>query len=259
MGSKVKQTATFIGLDMAWGQRNPTGAAVIRDGRLVAWRHDLFTLEEIVDFVAAHLSPDSGSIVAVDAPLKVPNEHGSRACDRSLNEEWARFQAGAHPANRRLLARTGVVRGEMLVEMLTQRYRFIESANIPRRTNDRLVCEIYPHPAHISLFGLEKTLKYKRGRVASRRLELKRYQQYLRLLHKAKPSLKKTKRLLEETDVFTLRGKALKAYEDVLDALSCAYIAYYLWWHGPLRARTYGTVSDGHIIVPITAEMEKRS
>jgi predicted RNase H-like nuclease len=259
MARKEKQTATFIGLDLAWGERNPTGAAVIRDGRLVAWRHDLFALDQIVDFVAAHLALDAGTIIAVDAPLRVPNESGSRTCERALNREWASFQAGAHPANRRLLAPAGVVRGEILVEMLTQRHRFIESATIPRRSNDRLICEIYPHPAHISLFGLEKTLKYKRGRVEIRRLELIRYQHYLRQLRKAKPALKKTKHLLVETDVSTLRGRELKAYEDLLDALSCAYVAYYLWWHGPQRARTYGTLSEGHIIVPITVEMERRA
>ena len=73
-----------------------------------------------------------------------------------------------------------------------------------------------------------------------------------------KPKLKRTKALLTETDVRQFRGKALKQYEDTLDAITCAYVVYYLWTHGPNFARTYGTLADGHIIVPITPEMDKR-
>lgn len=248
----------FIGIDLAWGERNPSGGAVIRDGRLVESRADLTSLESIVDFVAAQLGPTTGAVVAVDAPLRVPNATGIRPCERELNGDWARFQAGAHPANRKLLARNGIVRGEQLVEMLVRRLRFAEATTIPKRSPDRLVCEIYPHPAHVSLFGLEKTIKYKRGSVLARREALAEYQQHLRSLREAKPSLKKTKDLLVRTDVLSLRGRALKAYEDQLDALTCAYIGYYLWWHGPQRARTYGTLADGHIIVPVTPQMSTR-
>lgn len=248
----------FIGIDLAWSARNRSGGAVIREGRLVEARGDLVTLEEIGDFVARHLSPTAGAVVAVDAPLRVPNLSGVRPCERELNADWRRYQAGAHPANRALLARDGHVRGEALVDLLVSRHRFAESTTIPRRSNERLICEIYPHPAHVSLFGLEKTLKYKRNRVVERRQELLRYRQHLRELRKAKPPLKKTKALLVRTEIDTLRGQQLKAYEDMLDALTCAYIAYYLWWHGPQRARTYGTLADGHIIVPMTPQMAQR-
>lgn len=248
----------FIGIDLAWRARNRSGGAVIRDGRLVEARGDLVTLEEIVAFIAAHLSPTKGAVVAVDAPLRVPNLTGIRPCERELNAEWRRFQAGAHPANRTILAKGGSVRGEELVDLLVSRHRFAEATIIPRRSPDRLICEIYPHPAHVSLFGLERTLKYKRNRVFERRLELIRYRQHLRDLRKAKPSLKKTKDLLVRAEIDALCGQQLKAYADMLDALTCAYVAYYLWWHGPQRARTYGTLADGHIIVPMTPQMAQR-
>jgi predicted RNase H-like nuclease len=248
----------FIGIDLAWSARNSSGCAVIQDGRLVETRGDLVTLEEIVEFIAGHLSPTGGAVVAVDAPLRVPNLTGIRPCERELNADWRRYQAGAHPANRTLLTKDGHVRGEALVDLLVSRHRFAETTTIPRRSPDRLICEIYPHPAHVSLFGLEKTLKYKRSRVVERRLELLRYRQHLRDLRDAKPSLKKTKDLLVRTEIESLRGRQLKAYEDILDALTCAYIAYYLWWHGPRRARTYGTLADGHIIVPVTPQMAQR-
>jgi predicted RNase H-like nuclease len=157
----------FIGIDLAWSMRHCSGGAVIRDGRLVEARGDLTSLEEIVEFVTNHLSPVAGAVVAVDAPLRVPNLTGIRPCERELNADWRRFQAGAHPANRGILARDGSVRGEALVDLLVSRHRFVEATTIPRRSPDRLICEIYPHPAHVSLFGLERTLKYKRNRIVA--------------------------------------------------------------------------------------------
>ena len=251
--AKKRGKPSFIGIDLAWSDRNPSGVAVIRDGRLVAYEGGLGRLSEIVDFVGANLSRRNGSIVAVDAPLRVPNETGIRTCDRALSADWQRFHAGAYPANRRLLARDGVVRGEALTAALSERYRFHESDVIPRRTKARLVCEVYPHPALVSLFGLDSILRYKRGRGRSyeeRWPEFERYRSLLRGLRKADPPLRRTKKLLTGTDVTGMRGAALQAYEDTLDAVTCAYIASYLWRHGPSAAKSYGALEEGHILVP---------
>ena len=251
--AKKRGKPSFIGIDLAWSDKNPSGVAVIRNGRLAASTGSLVTLSEIVDFVGAHLSRRNGSIVAVDAPLRVPNETGIRSCDRALSADWQRFQAGAYPANRRLLARDGVVRGEALTAALSERFKFSESDVVPRRTKARLVCEVYPHPALVALFGLDRTLKYKRGRGRSfeeRWSELDRYRSLLRKLRKANPRLRRTRRLLKGTEVYGLRGSALQAYEDELDAVTCAYIASYLWRHGPRAARKYGSLKEGHILVP---------
>lgn len=242
--------AVFIGIDLAWKASNPSGGAVIREGRLIAQTGALGSNGEIVAFIAEHLSQKGGAVVAVDAPLRVPNETGSRPCDVALSAEWRRFHAGALPANRARLAEEGIVRGEALVASLVQRLRFAEAATIPRRSQARLVCEVFPHPAHVSLFGLEGILKYKRGRVAERRGEMARYQQLLRGLRSASPPLKGTKKLLTGVDVAELRGRGLKEYEDTLDAVTCAYVASYLWEHGPKAAMTYGSLAEGSILVP---------
>ena len=247
---------SFIGIDLAWSDRNSSGAAVIRGGRVVACTGNLKSTSEILGFVGRHLSKKAGSIVAVDAPLRVPNETGMRRCDRALSAEWRKFQAGAYPANRRLLERNGAVRGEELTAALTERFRFIESDVIPRKSRARLVCEVYPHPALVSLFGLETILRYKRGRgrtYEERWPEFERYRILLRGLRKADPPLRRTKRLLRGTDVFGLRGAALQSYEDALDALTCAYVASYFWRHGPRAAKRYGSLEEGHILVPLPA------
>jgi len=86
--------------------------------------------------------------------------------------------------------------------------------------------------------------------VDERREEITRYQKLLRGLRKASLPLKGTKRLLTGVDVAELRGKALKEYEDTLDAITCAYVASYLWEHGPKAAVTYGSLAEGSILVP---------
>lgn len=248
--SKKNEPPVFIGIDLAWKSSNPSGGAVIRDGRLVAHTGGLGDNGEIVAFVAEHLAQTGGAVVAVDAPLRVPNQTGSRLCDTALSADWRRFHAGALPANRERLAEDGVVRGEALTAELVRELRFAEAASIPRRTQARLVCEVFPHPAHIALFGLERILKYKRGSVDERRAELTRYQTLLRGLRKAEPPLKGTKNLLVGVDVAGLRGRVLKEYEDTLDAITCAYVAAYLWEHGPKAAVSYGTLAEGSILVP---------
>ena len=57
-----------------------------------------------------------GLLLGVDAPLLVPNETGKRPCETELGRRFAKFQAGAHPANRTIFGDD--VRGERLVARL---------------------------------------------------------------------------------------------------------------------------------------------
>ncbi len=242
----------FIGIDLAWSPRNPSGGAIIRDHQLIAHSGTLGGNADIIAFATAQLRADEGAVIAIDAPLRVPNATGARLCDRALSADWRAYDAGALPANRRLLTYNGEIRGEALVAHFAQKFGFLESAPIPQQGTARYICEIFPHPAHVSLFQLPKTLKYKAkpGRTpAMRRMELQRYQALLATLATAATPLTAPDTLLTE-DLDALRGRALKAYEDTLDAITCAYTGFYLWHHGPDRTLVYGTVVDGHILTP---------
>ena len=87
----------FVGLDLAWGERNPTGVAVVDDnGALVqvsAQTDDASILAAIRPYVA------DDCVVGIDAPLIVTNPKGNRPCEAALNKDFAKFQAGAHPSN----------------------------------------------------------------------------------------------------------------------------------------------------------------
>ena len=111
--------------------------------------------------------------------------------------------------------------------------------------------EVFPHPAHILLFGLTRTLKYKAkpGRdYPSRWAALNEYASHLRALVGHDPPL----RLPEDwprSDAAGLTGAAFKRYEDGLDALTCAYIVYWYWWHGREGAEVIGDMEIGYIVV----------
>jgi predicted RNase H-like nuclease len=132
------------------------------------------------------------------------------------------------------------IRGEELVQKLSTQ----EVHHDPTLTNKRCCFEVYPHPATIRLFGLEKTLKYKPRQNRSyqeRYTAFQVYQQHLKSL-----DITGVDELLSR-DVTQMIGKALKDYEDTLDALLCAYIAKDLDQRG---SDMYGNEMEGYILVP---------
>ncbi len=248
----------FIGLDLAWGKANGSGGVVLEahagqpatvrdvqdalgdDAHILSW-------VEGWDAAAGH----GGLLVGVDAPLRVPNETGKRPCETELGRRFARFQAGAHPANRTLFR--GYVRGEDLATRLGERgIAHDPYLDIPQDSARRQVMEVFPHPAHIVLFGLTKTLKYKAkpGRTYEMRWEVfAEYSRLLRALQARDPPLRLPSNWPPRA-VSGVTGGALKRLEDSMDALTCAYIVYYYWWHGQSSGEVIGDMTDGYIVVP---------
>lgn len=231
---------------------NPSAAVALtwdgRGGHAFLWADHLQADPDILGFVN-EAAGSGAALVAVDAPLLVPNNTGTRPCDRELSRIYRKTQAQAYPANRQRLG--PVVRGEVLVQELGC-CGFSHSPHVEARKPVRQVVEVYPHPAMIELFDLPQILRYKArpGRsLAFRWSELRRYRRLLRSLEKAEPAL-------EAREILTLeptgrRGRALKALEDLLDALFCAYVALHLWYWGPRGYRCFGHAESGYILVPV--------
>ena len=229
----------FVGVDLSWSRRNHSGIVILQDNRLVL-SGVVQSDEEIIRSITSIVGT-SAVKVAIDAPLIVSNKQGSRLAEQELNKEFRSFEAGAHPANRSWFLRSsGCVRGEELVEALEE-VGVVHDETCKQR---RCCFEVYPHPAMIRLFGLSKTLKYKprKSRSYSERYEeFTKYQDCMKQL-----GLVGVDELLA-TDVTQLKGRSLKDYEDVLDALLCAYIAKDLHARG---ADMYGSLEEGYILVP---------
>ena len=230
-----------LGVDLAWTARNGSGACALdADGRVVDERI-LVTDDELLEWVN-DLASES-AVVAVDAPLLVPNETGRRPCESELSREYGSRWASTHSSNRQLLLdRHGAIRGEVLAGEL-RRSGFGDLWSQTQRT----LLEVYPHHAIIEAFGLPRRLAYKKGRIAERRSGLRRLNELILSLAKADPPFIGPPVAITDT----MTGGELKAIEDLLDARICAWVAAVWIRYGDTRVRVFGDAVSGHIVVPI--------
>jgi len=76
----------YIGIDLAWTNSKESGICIIDDfGKIVYCEAKVFTDETIASIVEEYAQ--DGAVVAIDAPLIVNNEKGSRYCDGALMRE----------------------------------------------------------------------------------------------------------------------------------------------------------------------------
>ena len=233
----------FVGLDLAWGEKNNTGIAVVdADGRLlhVGAGHDDESIEAAVE---PYVSDDC--LVAIDAPLIVRNSAGARPCETALNRDFHAFEAGAHPANTENPAFKSP-RGARIASALTLDMN-------PASTSTRRAIEVYPHPATVALFGLQKPLKYKKGTFEARQHELLHLMTLIEGLDKASPRLRVNHNVswveLRKRVKAATRPVQLDRDEDPVDAVVCAYVALFSY-HRPEDVTLYGDFATGYIVTP---------
>ncbi|MBW3016758.1 DUF429 domain-containing protein [Candidatus Woesearchaeota archaeon] len=250
----------FVGIDLAWSPKNSTAVSVIdankRKGSIVQYRTGLGSNKDITDYVCEAVGSEN-AWVAIDAPLLVPNMHGYRVADRITTDLFRKYEAGTHPANRTHLKKYGGLRGEDIAKDF-ERLGFSHNPYAEPKTESNVVFEVYPHPAIVVLFNLEKTLKYKprQNRDYSFRWnEFKKYQNHLSSLAAAKPALEIPAAILGQ-EMKKLKGKALKQYEDLLDSIMCSYIAFYYWQWGMEKCSVLGDMKNGYILTPVFRHMK---
>ncbi|GAA1975745.1 bifunctional ribonuclease/(p)ppGpp synthase [Nocardioides panacihumi] len=242
----------FVGVDLAWGERRPTGLAVLDDaGRLV---HVSAATSD--DDIVAALGPyvDDDCLVAIDAPLIVNNASGNRPAEAQLNADFARFDAGAHPSNTGKPEFREQPRGARIAARLGLDMN-------PRSGRARRAIEVYPHPATVALFRLGRTLKYKNkpGRdLAQLRAELMVLLDLLESRVTADPPLVVESpgeerpgswQALRSAVESAQRKSELRVVEDQVDAVVCAYVALFAT-RSPERTTTYGDFETGYIVTP---------
>ena len=237
----------FVGLDLAWGENKQSGvAAVDTEGRLL---HVGIAQDDagIIDAVAPFTAEDC--VVAIDAPLIVANNSGFRPAETEFNRVFAKFDAGAYPANNGNPL-FNPPRGAVLANALGLDMDPGSSAN-------RRAIEVYPHPATVVLFRLEKTLKYKKGSFEDRQRELLRLMTFIEALDKESPRLRANRSMawveLRRRVEAATRASQLDRDEDAVDAVLCAYVALY-WYHRPEDVTIYGDFASGYIVTPTLPE-----
>lgn len=234
--------ARFCGLDLAWSGRNASGVAVVDSGGRLLESGTATADDAIAAWLAPHL--EHLAVVAIDAPLVVPNLTGARPAERELTRAFGGVGAGAYPSNR----------GNPLFdpprgETLADRFGW-------RITTDRTVStaciEVYPHPAMVELFALDRVIPYKARptrTVATRRDALGVVMAHLEALPSLAAAENARWRALRDALAAVVRPVDLKRIEDEVDGVLCAHLAW-LWGTGSTALRVWGDDVAGFVVAP---------
>jgi len=232
----------IAGFDMAWRPENNNSALAI--GELVGTELNVLfcrvTTQSVEAWVADIVSSSIEGI-AIDAPLIINNQEGQRGCEAQLNQIFRGAKAGCHPSNLTLYPNAASVRAAEMLRL--QGFEHLGTKHF--------MLECYPHPSMVELFGWRERLLYKRGSVAERKQGQIQLAQAILSLQTADVSLVIEDPILESLQadyIEDLRGAAVKANEDLLDALVCLYIAA-LYKMGQ-AAYVFGDVESGYVWVP---------
>jgi predicted RNase H-like nuclease len=238
----------FIGVDLAWGGRRPSGVAVLDPGGRVVDEGWATSDDDILGFLAAH--DQDGAVVALDAPLVVTNPAGTRrAGEAELQRRYGRVGAGPYPTNLGVLG--GRVRAMELVGRSPRPYLTVPRD--PGRGTGWWAVEVFPAPALVELGGLARAVRYKKGPPEARRAGLAAVAAVVGRLAAADPALRldPAGRLARELGRLEgLRGAGLKAVEDLIDAHVCAYVGLWWWANGRAATLVAGDHATGAILVP---------
>ncbi|GAB4229025.1 MAG: DUF429 domain-containing protein [Stanieria sp.] len=252
----------FIGVDLGWSS-GASGLCCLN------WENNqlqildltcLLETEKILAWLDRWVAPQEPALIAVDAPTIIPNQTGTRLPDKLTHKYFGRYHAGCYPANlNRPFAQKTVGFGISL-----EQKGFRHAATITPQQLGRYQIEVFPHPATINLFGLTKILKYKKGKIAERQIELIKLHRYItNVLPTLTPRLNL---ILDQGNSSLLpfipdsiTGTQFKAIEDQLDSLLCAYIAAHWWYWGEERNLVLGNLDTGYIIVPAPHQSKSNS
>jgi len=208
----------FIGIDLAWGEKNPSGFCVLelRATKLYIISLELFyTLEDIVEKIKEYQKFKVS--IGVDAPLLIPNEEGNREIEKAFNKDFSPYKIAMLPVNRKIMQTySHKIRSEVLFEYLST-LGYVRDKEAKKR-----VFEVYPHATIAVAFNNYKILPYKRKKGRDNafiKKQLKIYQMYLQKVCMPHSTLMQ--------DLEILRGRSLKEYEDLLDAITAAYTLFF--------------------------------
>lgn len=224
----------YIGIDLAWTYTNETGIAVLDDkGGLLFLDANIYSDDDIVDIVNSYYQHPT--YIAIDAPLVINNETGSRSAEIELMKTPINgHRVRAFIASRRFLTRTyGAIRGETLAQQLIENISFQFGIIVG---NDSII-ETLPTGILAALTPECFPFKYKLKRGVTldiARQELERLSHLFNVdLYPSEPYSRKTHKHLE----------------DQMDAFLCAKGIYEIVKNN-YQYRQFGETTDGFIIVP---------
>lgn len=248
---------SVLGIDAAWTEREPSGVALILDDgsgwRLVevaasygvflergdnvtvSRHHGSLPDAEAIADVARRRAGVQIDLVAVDMPLSRMPITGRRTSDNMISKMYGAKHASTHTPS---ATRPGKLSDDLR--------KGFERMGYPLAVADpvgRALLEVYPHPALIELASADRRLPYKHSKSrkywpevapgARREKLLEVWSEIVRLLDARIQGVATALPLLP----VTARGYEMKAFEDSLDAVVCAWVGACVL---DGRARAYG-------------------
>ena len=255
--ARVGQAAAmhFVGVDLAWGDRKPTGLAVLDGDGYLLHVSAASTDDAIVAALAPYVEGDC--LVAIDAPLIVTNATGNRPAEAALNKDFARFDAGAHPSNTGKPEFREQPRGARIAARLGLDINPRSGRRPPGDRGLPAPGDGGPVPAGPDAEVQEQA----RARPRAAPLRADRAVRSARGARERRPSAPcgrhtrptggtATAWQALRTAVETAGRKSeLRVVEDQVDAVICAYVALFAT-REPERTTTYGDFETGYIVTP---------
>jgi predicted RNase H-like nuclease len=236
-----------LGIDAAWTLTQPSGVALVAEHRR-AWRlvaaepsYQRFQIRAKTGLKtearprgsppdppellasASMLCGCSVNLVAIDMPLAHTPIVGRRVADDAVSCVYGARKCGTHTPS---ASRPGRISDEL-------RERF-EKAGYPLLTKSIAsvgIIEVYPHPALVELANASNRLPYKASRLRAywpsatplrRRSRL--FRQWRKIVTLLEDKIADVKVGLPRLEL-SASGLEVKAYEDTLDAIICAWVA----------------------------------
>lgn len=233
-----------LGVDAAWTGRETSGIAVVADdgagwilvdaapssdsffmpsggGAIIRYRGSIPEVGRIITAVELKTGskPD---LVAVDMPLSGTLNVGRRVSDNVISSLYGARGGRTHSPS---ALRPGKISDVLRADFDAAGYRL----SVAALTGQDLI-EIYPHPALIELAAAERRLPYKHSKIGKywrqevpgvrRQMLLEVWTCIVELLD---DRVRGTKAALRLPDA-DARGHQMKAFEDKLDAVVCAWV-----------------------------------
>jgi predicted RNase H-like nuclease len=260
-----------LGIDAAWTLAQPSGVALAVESKggwhLTATASSYQRFFALADPCQLAEEPPSGSppdavallaaasalcgravdLVAIDMPLAHSAIVGRRLSDDAVSRAYGTRKCGTHTPS---AARPGRISDDL-------RQGF-EDVGYPLRTDSWSapgIIEVYPHPALVELAGAAQRLPYKASKVrrywpSATSLERRAllYQQWSAIVAMLDGEIAGVKSSMPALEI-SASGLEIKAYEDQLDAIVCAWVATRVLGGA---AKSYGD-KDSAIWIPLPA------
>ena len=241
----------ILGIDAAWTATEPSGVALICSTShgwrsvAVAPSYEMFIALSVGEAVnwdqtsirgnapdisrllaaAKQLAGEKVKLVTIDMPVATVPITARRVADDAISKEFGSQWCSAHTPN---TTRPGKIGTEVSESLYASGYPLAcdESVDV----TSRCLLEVYPHPALLSLLQRDRRIPYKVSKSKRYWCDADVQQRITNLLLEFRNIYDVLESVFDHLDLALPQSRAvptltyLKRYEDVLDALVCAWV-----------------------------------